>query len=545
MHIDFKYDAFKSPVRILVTGVSFYELSKTFVGATASKIDRYQVTFPMDDIITRRLIQKYPDAQVAPEVENWLEEEYRFNKEQVVLKAKTSLGVDGDNAEWAFQDVDVEFMSRCRRSINGNDMGTGKTIESIKLADKVNAQTILIVCSKSKMSDWYDEITKWSDGECLIIRGTTLMKQRRLNSPSRWKIVSYGALRKQLTNALLFTTYWDCVFVDEAHRLRNLNSQQGRGMKNIRTKYLSLLTGTAIYNKLTNLFSLLHLCDPNRWGSFIAFQERFCVLSEGYGGHSSIVGVKNEKVLQYFLAPIMLDRKKADVLPWLPKKIMKTMWLRLEGTHARIYKTMEKESMITNDKEELVVAPTALAELLRLRQICASPMLIGIQEEGVKIDAIKDIVDDAHESNQKVVILSSFRPFVEHIATVLNNACVNKPCAVTYTGEMSDNACEASKRRFKDDPSCTVFCATIQKAGEGLNLQHASVLIIADPPLTRGERSQAIERLDRAGQMVNPFIIQLVCKDTVEEHVYNCLEEKEEVNDSVMVMNNILARIRK
>lgn len=535
--LTFEYDKFGTMTRLVTLDIPYNHIREHVTGATESKRTRGKVTFPPDEILARRIIRLYPEIKVDARVTEWLNEEFRFNQDQVELKSCMSL--DGKDEKWAFQTVDVEFMKRAQRCINGNEMGTGKTIESIKLADAVDAEKVLVVCSKSKMGDWEEEIEKWSHGKIVKVSGTPKLKQKRLAEDARWKIVTYGALRDSIKYAELFLTYWDCIFIDEAHRIRNLKSQQGTGATKLRSLYMIPLTGTAIYNKLPNLFALLHLLDPQRWGSYWNFVERFCETEDGFGGHPKVLGVKNAEVLQYILAPIMLDRKKKDVLPWLPEKIFKTIYLELDGKHQTLYKKMEKESMITIRDDEYVMAPTRLAQMTKLRQLALSPILLGANETGVKTDAILELIEEAIESDQKVVIMSCFREYVEYLTNLLNTMDIG---AVSFHGELSENKRDDVKRRFKNDPNCRVFVATIQTAGEGLNLQHASMLIFSDPSIIPGEVKQAIERLDRDGQLRNPLIVNLICKNTIEEDISQVLSDKNEVVDKVMAMEAILKK---
>ena len=51
-------------------------------------------------------------------------------------------------------------------------MGTGKTITSLKIAEKWKCEKLLVVCLKSKIQDWIDEIeeeTYFCKGEYMVI----------------------------------------------------------------------------------------------------------------------------------------------------------------------------------------------------------------------------------------------------------------------------------------------------------------------------------------------------------------------------------------
>jgi hypothetical protein len=76
-----------------------------------------------------------------------------------------------------------------------------------------------------------------------------------------------------------------------------------------------------------------------------------------------------------------------------------------------------------------------------------------------------------------------------------------------------------------------VLVAQIQAGGIGLNIQAASVVIIAEPQLTPSLEEQAIARAHRMGQVRPVDVHRLLCEDSVDQRVLELLAAKREAFD--------------
>lgn len=48
------------------------------------------------------------------------------------------------------------------------DMGTGKTITSLKITEKWMCSKLIVICLKSKIQDWIDEIEEETDRKSVV-----------------------------------------------------------------------------------------------------------------------------------------------------------------------------------------------------------------------------------------------------------------------------------------------------------------------------------------------------------------------------------------
>lgn len=68
-----------------------------------------------------------------------------------------------------------------------------------------------------------------------------------------------------MDRATLSSINWECLIVDEAHRLKNNQSLFFRNLCDYKINYRLLLTGTPLQNNLEELYHLLNFLSPERF----------------------------------------------------------------------------------------------------------------------------------------------------------------------------------------------------------------------------------------------------------------------------------------
>lgn len=82
---------------------------------------------------------------------------------------------------------------------------------------------------------------------------------------------------------------------------------------------------------------------------------------------------------------------------------------------------------------------------------------------------------------------------------------------------------------FCTNPDCRVFLTSVQKGGQGLNLQVANYLIILDLEWTPKDYHQLIGRIDRIGQLRTPFVYILAPQITMSYYITKISDKKQEM----------------
>src|ERR1051325_2308692 len=68
---------------------------------------------------------------------------------------------------------------------------------------------------------------------------------------------------------------WDLLIVDEAHHLRNRNTQSWKLVSEIQKQFALLLTATPVQNNLEELFNLVTLLEPGLLRTAKQFSREF------------------------------------------------------------------------------------------------------------------------------------------------------------------------------------------------------------------------------------------------------------------------------
>lgn len=446
---------------------------------------------------------------------------------------------------YEFQRAGVRFLVGARRVILGDDMGLGKTAQAIIACEVTKSNRILIICPNTLKTYWSTEINKWSPGQDVsVLRGNHKKKKETIEEFERgFLVINIETVRGDLINAL-YAAQWDTIVLDEAHSIKNRNSKQTLGVRRLaaRAKYVYLLTGTPIMNRVDELWSPLHALYPKQYPSFWTFVRRHTVVyKERIIVYSKLQKRKivksiwvidgkpiRPKELRAEIAPMFLRREKEEVFPDMPPKIYQKMWLDMEGEQLRIYRDIEQTAMAEIDDGTTIMTAGILAQLTRCKQVTVSAGLIGGKPEGVKIDALVDIL---HGTNQKVLVFSQFAKAIKLVSERLEEEDISH---VTFIGETKEKDRDNIIKCFQTIPEIQVFLTTTQAGGVGITLTAASLVVFLDKQWTPAANEQAVDRTRPHMQTKSVQIIELLARNTVDELIEKVLTGKVSIIEAVI-----------
>lgn len=542
--------SFDGSKKISVTGESkiLKKLQNNIPGTNLNKA-KNKLRFNRDEIIflqVKKMLQK-EQTEISSEVKAWAQAQAIDAKKIASLKTLDDVDIDipYSNKLRKYQRVDVNAMKHMNRLILGNAPGTGKTLESIAYCDMKRASKVLIVCSKSLMGTWKAEINKWSTDPSyeIIPVDTTYKKKEKMNQnlakEKRFNIINYEMLRDR-TFKQLWSTKWDVVICDEAHRLKGRKTQLTEGASKLKYDSLILVTGTWINNNHHEVYQLLRLIDKDRFTSYWHFVDRFCETEDSfYSQTPDIVGPKNLKAYKYLMNKYLIQRRKRDVLTELPDIIHKTINIQMTPYQKKLYKQIQDDMMATLEDDEILLTPTTSAQYAKLRQICLSPAIVGGKESSNKVQTLLDIIEN---TEGQIIVFSWYKKFIKYLIELFGHK--NIPCVSIHGDVSSEDRILAMERFTAPNSNIKVCLGTIKTMSEGLNLQTASSLIFTDKSYVPGDNEQAIARVDRMGQKNNPLIYHLVTENTIEEHIETILQEKQDLIDEASAIEEVIARLK-
>ena len=111
---------------------------------------------------------------------------------------------------------------------------------------------------------------------------------------------------------------------------------------------------------------------------------------------------------------------------------------------------------------------------------------------------------------------------------------------------------QISVDRFQNDDKIKVFISNLKAGGVGITLTEAEVVIMNDLSFVPSDHSQAEDRAFRIGQKKNVSCLYPIYENTIEQVVYNILQKKKNIIDTVMgdniaeddIMKEILSELQ-
>ena len=316
------------------------------------------------------------------------------------------------------------------------------------------------------------------------------------------------------------------VVADEGHKIKTHNTNAAKAMHRVGAAagYRLLLTGTVITNKAIDVFSQYKFLNPTIFGnSYYSWRNKYFDMV-GYGQHTPVLKRSMEPELTRKLHSIAFRATKAECLD-LPETTDIIRYVDLEPSAAKLYHGLVRDSYTQLGDGEITVT-NILTRLLRLSQLTGG--FLGNDDNPkpqpvskAKLDALADIIDEAQQEEQKLVIIARFITEIAAIKALLDKQGI-KYAAIS--GGTKDRADQVAA--FQNDPDVTVFIGQIATAGLGITLTAASTLVFYSLDYSMANFEQAKARIHRVGQNHSCTYIYLTARGTVDEKVLQALRDK-------------------
>ena len=121
--------------------------------------------------------------------------------------------------------------------------------------------------------------------------------------------------------------------MDEAQRIKNWRTKIATAVKLIPSRFVFVLTGTPLENRLEDLYSLMQVVDPKILGPLWRYIVDFHVTDE----RNKVLGYRNLSVLRQRLKPVMLRRDRSLVKDQLPERITQRLDVAMTGKQVEIH----------------------------------------------------------------------------------------------------------------------------------------------------------------------------------------------------------------
>jgi SNF2 family DNA or RNA helicase len=421
------------------------------------------------------------------------------------------------------------LFAACRgRVVLADDMGLGKTVQALAAAELLRRwkgiERVLVIAPASVKYQWKTEIEKFTDLSAQVIDGPLPQRTKQYQSPAFFNLTSYELVLKDLER--IHELRPDLVILDEAQRIRNWATATARTIKQLKSRYAFVLTGTPLENKLEELYSVVQFVDGRRLGPAFRFLQEHRVEDE----KGKLLGYRGLDVIHEQLEPVLLRRTRQEVLTELPARTDQVLQVPMTEEQAGPYWEQNDilASLMHKWERQGWLSEIDLRRITcciqNMRMLCNSTFLFDQEtNHSPKLDEFREIIRDlVLEEDRKVVVFSEYERMTRLAGEELSKLGIG---FVSLHGGVVSRQRGALIAKFRQDPACQVFLST-DAGGVGLNLQAASAVINFEPPWNPARLEQRIGRVHRMGQSQPVQVIHFLTTGSIEERVWETLRLK-------------------
>ena len=412
-----------------------------------------------------------------------------------------------------------------------DDMGLGKTLQALAvMLARAAGGPALVVAPTSLGGNWSDETRRFAPTLNLrLYREGDRSAAIAGAGPGDVIVVSYQLL--QIDIEAFAARGWHTLVIDEAQAIKNATAKRSLAVRELRADFSLALSGTPIENRLSELWSIMRVCNPGLLGSLARFNQRFATPIERDHHRPA------QRTLRRLIGPFVLRRTKVEVLDDLPPRTEQTVFVEPGDAEAAHYEALRRQALAS---AELSLAGGAvgpaqisiLAQLMRLRRAACDPRLVSPQLGlvGAKVLAFGELAAELVANGHKALVFSQFVDFLTLLREPLDAA------GIKY--QYLDGATPAAERTKRvaafQAGVGELFLISLKAGGFGLNLTVADYVVIADPWWNPAAEDQASGRAHRIGQQRPVTVYRLVNKGTLEERIVALHQSKRDLADSVL-----------
>ncbi|KAJ9109046.1 hypothetical protein QFC21_000372 [Naganishia friedmannii] len=484
-----------------------------------------------------RKSEKEEDAELLQDGED--DDVYVYDESPPFVKNGTMRDYQVQGLNW--------MASLHHNGINGilaDEMGLGKTLQTIAFLGHLKIRCNitgphLIVVPKSTLNNWDREIAKWVPGfSTIVLQGTPeervshLLVHIKRFATNRIKFLQAEMINKRVLPQdfdIMVTSYemclrekttfkkfsWEYIIIDEAHRIKNVDSLLSQIVRSFNSRGRLLITGTPLQNNLQELWALLNFILPDVFSSSEDFDNWFKQKGDSPEDQDSVV-----QQLHKVLRPFLLRRVKADVeQSLLPKKEI-NLYVGMSEMQRKWYKSLlEKDIDAVNVFDGAEPGPPYTTDQ-------------HLIDNAGKMIILDKLLKNMKEKGSRVLIFSQ----MSRVLDILEDYCLFRGYKYCRIDGGTDH--ESRTRAIDDynspDSDKFIFLLTTRAGGLGINLVTADIVVLFDSDWNPQADLQAMDRAHRIGQTKQVYVFRFITQDAIEERIIERATQKLKLDQLVI-----------
>ena len=434
-----------------------------------------------------------------------------------------------------------------RTFLLADEPGLGKTAQSVLAASVAGAYPLLAVVPNVVKMNWAREVERWTPHRrATVIHGDG----DTLDAFADVVVVNYDVLDRHM--AWLSTLGFKGMVVDEAHFIKNLQSQRSRNVLALADRIrrtapggnplLLALTGTPLINDVDDfraIWQFLGWIKGDKPAPELLGRLEETGLTPADQGFYSAA---RRTVIDLGI----VRRRKVDVAADLPAKRIADLPVELDDELGRSVRAAERElgnrlvgrfralvearnlriGDLDEDQRDQFIRAVASAELEESKSAKSGENVftmvrrIGQAKAGLAADYAAQLA----RSVGKVVFFAKHIDVMDQAEAAL---AARELRTVSLRGDQTALQRQAAIDAFNKDPEVAVAVCSLTAAGVGVNLQAASNVVLAELSWTAAEQTQAIDRVHRIGQDEPVTAWRIIAAHTIDARIAELIDSKQ------------------